>query len=75
MLTKIIIENNPYMFVKELEKAIKAGYDVVYEDGREPSINGWTLSAMLVKDEVVDNGMEIIKPKPAGRPAKQQGMH
>ena len=35
MLTKIIIENNPYMFVKELEKAIKAGYDVVYEDGRE----------------------------------------
>ena len=54
MLTKIIIENNPYMFVKELEKAIKAGYNVVYEDGREPTINGWTLSAMLIKDEVVE---------------------
>jgi hypothetical protein len=70
MLTKIIIENNPYMFVKELEKAIKAGYDVVYEDGREPTINGWTLSAMLIKDEVVENGIEIIKPKQVGRPTK-----
>ena len=70
MLTKIVIENSPYMFVKELEKAIKAGYNVVYEDGRDPTINGWTLSAMLIKDEVVENGIEIIKPKQAGRPAK-----
>jgi hypothetical protein len=52
LLIKIIIENNPYMFVKELEKYIKKGYDVVYKDG-----------------------MEIINPKQAGRPAKQQGMH
>ena len=70
MLTKIVIESSPYMFVKELEKAIKAGYDVVYEDGREPTINGWTLSAILVKDEVVENGIEILKPKQVGRPTK-----
>lgn len=70
MLTKIVIESSPYMFVKELEKAIKAGYDVVYDEGRDPTINGWTLSAMLIKDEVVENGIEILKPKQVGRPTK-----
>lgn len=76
MLSKVIIENNPYMFVKELEKAIKDGYSVCYDDARAPSINGWTLAACLVKEEPNEEniGLEIVKPK-AGRPAKQQGMH
>lgn len=75
MLSKVIIENNPYMFVRELEKAIKDGYDVCYDDARAPSINGWTLACCLTKDEPEQEniGLEIVKPK-AGRPAKQQGV-
>lgn len=67
---KNIFETNPETFVRNLEDAIKDGWQVCYDE-KAPSIYGYSMSVWLEK-EVEEVSVEIVPTKTVGRPPKSK---